>query len=311
MSEYKTYINELNALTDQIALKNPPAVIGICGEPLYLIDRTLSHITQTFVKSLGVEVISLESEFCDEARFQEIFTQKSMFGEEVLYVLKNIDKKSPFLRFLHKNAPLLKGHLFLFSLKEKTFPTEVVSSNSVKILNCFPPQREDLVLFVRSVSAKFGISLSPDLARMMANLFGERLWIIENILRVARDAGYKHLTISDILAFSDSISDERVFELFRYLRSGNLSKSQLFIKNLLNNGESALAILGIVAKFLRDRTQTGQNDNSQTPSPSNAITAVADADCTLKSSNFDDFLVLSNVFSAFDNVIESSQRSFG
>lgn len=297
-SEYKEYVAQLNGAYKRLVDGSVPKLLVVHGANPYLVEKTFVFLRDVLVQKLAFEWTPIDSEVSSIENFEEHFLQKGLFDVQTAYALRNLDKKSVWFKRIASEYSKFQKIVLLITIADDRLPNELVKlegKDGFLSLRCAEPARHELPKFLISMADRYKIKLDPQATDLLVQAYSKRLFEVENIFKIAAASqdGVQVLDSLRILEIVGAVADDRVFEFFKYLRAKQLSKANGFIKNLLDIGESPLAILGMFTKFLRDEIQ-----NPRRSFPNSAIYSAFEeslsADIALKSTRQLDFNLLSS-----------------
>ncbi len=259
-TNYKNYISKLNQLLlNNDELKNSRVVI-FYGLSNYLIQKSSSALIERWVKVLNCspeEIISLEAQDLNNHMIHEIWDQSSCFSSESIYSIKRGEKRKDWKliqSFLHL-SPVNRVCITLEQSKIPNQLQQLSENNFAFTILCEEPAPWELPHFVLALSKKYQLKVSSDTVAKILDCVGHDLCKIENEIIKLSTIFYQHkkeLTWDELAPFLGYIRDEHAFVLDQYLRDGHWSHAYLLMMDLMEKGESPQAILGVLARHLRN-----------------------------------------------------------
>ncbi len=297
---YQDYIQNLRQIQAVRNLEDFAKLIVVHGESDFLRMRTLGVIVEHGKKLMSsngdeeAQAISVEAPGIDQARFHGLWSQASLFEPSCMYVLKRVSKGVK-LATLLKDIPSSRSILSWIVIDyEGDIPTDTrkqLLRLEARLIDCEEPKdRKDFVQIALSMAKRQGVVLDVSAASIILDSVGLDLSKLSNEVQkiglVFSDAG-RVIVASDVVPLLGMIREDHVFELFGLLRSKQLAKADLFVEQLLDRGEKAIAIIGILARHARDLVSRSDLRGAK------LLKFCAEADIMLKSSKVPDRVVLS------------------
>jgi len=134
--------------------------------------------------------------------------------------------------------------------RKKFFST--ISKAGGLVEHSHPPERE-MPKWVRWVAKKKGVEVSPDAARYLVEIIGNDLTSISSELeKLSLYVGdKKRVDLEDVEAVTVDSKTRTVFQLTDAIATKNLKDSLLYLKKLLEGGESPIMIISMIVRQLR------------------------------------------------------------
>src|SRR5690606_12083613 len=131
---------------------------------------------------------------------------------------------------------------------------ESKSNPHIGIVNCPDPAPYEIADFIKFQARILGLSLDPSAIKLTVDYLGRDLSLVANELRrVALVVGDTPGTLNakQIAPHLGLLKEEMVYRLRNYVLERRFSIAQALLTDLLDRGESALALLGFLAKHIR------------------------------------------------------------
>ena len=263
-----------------------PRVVLAWGESDYLLGRTADFIREQWHGLTGVGATSVEAGDLNAERFREAALQTSLFDSDSLYVVRRAEKRADLPKLLSlipafankEKVPhqSLGGHFLLLYNKAKVpvdLRREVSRINGVEI-PCVEPGPGEINRFLSALARKYHIDLNADAIALMLECFGRDLVRLDNEIRILSllfPNRAEPLTVADIAPHVGLIREDEIFALDNLLVGRQWSRAQLFLTELLNRGESPIAVLGILARHCRNALHIGEAGNVRGGSDAGAL----------------------------------------
>lgn len=167
------------------------------------------------------------------------------------------DEAEPLLELVTKPIPTTVLVLTGAKLDQRTKLGQRLSGAGA-LFTFEPPRQQDLPMWIGRRAQGRGFDVEPEAARLLADLVGVDLGGIDRALEKASlHAGSEaSVTVEDIEATVAPTRLASIFELTDAVGSRKLAEASLVLRNTLAGGESALMVLGMVARQLRQLVTT-------------------------------------------------------
>lgn len=296
---YSDYIAALKNITSATSCDGIPRLTVIHGSSEFLRMRAMAAIKSTWSKLDPNDLQNLEGSTIDHPGFRSLWSQISLFEPESVYVMRRCDKLTKLGAWLKeiKTASAIKNHLIL-EFGEK-IPAEImrqVTRLSAVMLPCEEPTTPlECGKIVATLAKREGLILQDDAVKLLLDSAGLDLGKLDNEIRklsLIYHGRKEPVTALEVAPIAGHLREDHVFELFGLLRNRQRARAQLLVDQLLDRGEKAIALVGILARFARE---------AATRHPQRGLLGLrlcADADIRLKSSRIPEALVLGRIIDA-------------
>jgi DNA polymerase III delta subunit len=294
---YQDYVDALKLLTKAAEPSAFPRLVVLSGNSGFLRQKAFQAMASAWTKSGFGDAQTIESGDLDQATFQSLWSQQSLFEPESLYILKrasNVRGVSGWLAAI-KSTDRIKSHMILdLGDKMSADVQKQMARLGATLLHCVEPTSPAEYLRISIALAKrAGVMLEDDAAKLLLDSVGCDLARLENeIAKISLVFAGASQSISraDIAGAVGCLREDDVFELFTFLRQNRPSAAALMTEAFLSRGESPIAINGIFARYARDQLERGSMGRGLL-----GLRACAAADRMLKSSGMDESLVLASI----------------
>jgi DNA polymerase III delta subunit len=254
---YQEFIQSLKQAVPATSDSFPTLMVAF-GESDFLLQKALYSIRQQWQTRYDSEAIPLEEEKLTPELLKQICFSNGFLEETSLYVIRKIKKQKDLAQLLAMFPSVPKqGSTLLFAIEQDkilvSLDKELRRWQGVTI-PCKTPNPYEIPLLVKHLAIKNSLKLSPPAAALLCEVGGEDLHKIENeILKLSLIfAGHQEpLSLSDITPHLGVLKEEHAFKLSRYLLEQKNSEACLLIEDLIDRGESPLALLGLLSKHYR------------------------------------------------------------
>ncbi len=296
---YNDYIAALKNITSATSCDGIPKLMVIHGSSEFLRMRAMTAIKSTWGKLDPNDLQNMEGSTIDHPGFRSLWSQTSLFEPESVYLLRRCDKLTKLGAWLKdiKISAAIKNHIIL-EFGEK-IPAEITRQTArlhAVMLPCEEPTTPlECGKIVSTLAKREGITLQDDAIKLLLDSAGLDLGKLDNEIRklalIFHDRK-EPITAAEVAPVAGHLREDHVFELFGLLRNRQRARAQLLIDQLLDRGEKAIALVGILSRFARE-TAARQPQRGLL-----GLRLCADADIRLKSSPMPDALVLGRIVDA-------------
>ena len=256
LHEHQQGLSEINRLWSKAQTSQ---VIWVWGPNEYLLHRALLSLKKSWTKALKTTPQTLEQkDIQSPQQFTALWEERNMFEPDPLYLMPRVEKKKDFAKYLKlvPGAASLQSPL-CFSYKGNALPQAInkeCSRIKAHLIPCFDPSPRDFPNLVKSIMKELGVPLDQSGLALLMDTLGDDLFKVENELRklalVFLDRK-EPLGAKDISPYLGLLREDHAFALSQYLLDNKPHKAQALVLDLLQRGESSIAILGILARHLR------------------------------------------------------------
>ena len=289
----------------------------IFGENFFLREKAEKNITQQYHI-----VTRIDPQNLTEHEFSSICSQRELFQTSVpLYILPSADE----LRGLWKILQTMKKNIcndLLFIYKKKSLSQglqKIIREMQTQVIPCPDPRPHAYPALVAEMCKQHGLHLDAAgrqsllTASGSSSAGGYRLKELDNeIKKLFLIFGERKITAADIAPHLGLLREDSTFHILDLLLKRQYTQVQLVVENLLRSGESPLALLGVIAYFLRNILQSKEGKLSpylqtkyeqyvredKDKSYSALLAVCQQADVSLKTSGIKPDLIIFDVISA-------------
>ena len=309
-----------------------PVLTVAWGESDYLLGRTSEFFRDQWCAQSGGVATSVEASELNLDRFREMALQVSLFDPESLYVIRRAEKRNDLAKLLAcipakgrsagKFLVLYNKGKVLIDVKREI---ERVGGTEIP---CIEPGSGEIARFVGALARKNHIDLSSEAITLLLECFGNDLARLDNEIRklsLVFPNRAELLNASDVAPHVGLIREDEIFAVDNLLLTRQWSRAQLFVGELLNRGETPIALVGLLARHCRNALQISEALNARGATDTGALAsrlrlpfsvvrsytsyvssvksrnlkqaliACADADIKLKSTRISDAIVLNQI----------------
>lgn len=193
-------------------------------------------------------IIRVDSESLGGTPFQRDF-----FADERAFVIVASEKNKNFIKNLQAQIGANKSDYFLVVFQGKITHKEWPD---VEIINGEELDFSAKMQLMKDLLKEHNLNYGPGLERFILERFDGDFFLIDNALWILeqnfRDEKIIEKHVSELLP---DFLGSHVFKIFSLLKKNDWPGAEIFVVQLLERGESELAILGMLTKFLKDSVE--------------------------------------------------------
>lgn len=285
----------------------------IYGEDDYLRRQAELKVSANFSS-----VINLDPQHLTPDELITRCCQRDLFQHDTqLYVLRNKDEQRSLWKAL--NAARIKLHnALLFVCRKKTLSTtlqKMLDELKVQTIHCPTPRPHEYGKHLQRICEQHSLQLDSSGRRLLLENCGLQLEALANeVQKLALIFSTRNLSAADIAPHLGLLREDSSFAIIDLLLHKKYNRAQLVVEKLLQRGESALAVLGVLAYFLRNVVQASEGQlklaprqitryqnftrNHQLSAALTVLSLCQQADMDLKSTRIRPELVLASLLDA-------------
>jgi len=329
---FADFSRALNGVLKAIAAGEMTRPIFAFGPSDYLLRKTANALRDAWNAHDAAPCESIEARDLTEASLATIWQQPALFGQKTLYLIKRCEDASQLAVHMKRLPAETVPESLVCFLMGSAAPVAKIRDEMKRIHASFVPAFEptlyDLPKFLQGLAKKMGFDLQIDAAQLLTETTGHNLDQLENELAklsliFASGESKKAVTAKDAAPLLGILREDHAFELVNLICEKRYAHAELFLHELMRRGESALAVLAIISRHVRNSIRIFEamrrGDNPQRIAASvrlplpvvkrytqyvttigelrlkEALRFCGDADKELKSSGIPDELVLSRI----------------
>ena len=257
---WKEFANALGLIAKSQDAVSLPRLIVAWGPSDFLLTRVYEVIRDKWkcADQSGGEWATLEAADLNRDLFASLWEQKSLFETASCTVLLRAEKKADLAKMFAAipKAESVSSHVVILFGKDR-LPAEL-SKQMERLrahrIECVEPAPFEMPRFVVSLGRKHGLHLSADASQVLIEQTGFDLARLDNELRrlalfFADAPGEKG--VKDIAPLLHSLREDDMFKLDACLLEHDWPGAHKLLEQLLVRGESALGIVGMLARHCR------------------------------------------------------------
>jgi DNA polymerase III delta subunit len=254
---YNDFLNSLNKIRQVSALEEFPHLVICFGASDYLLLKTSFALKSSWNK-LAENSSSIDAQDLDAETLGELVRETPIFSPKFLYVVRGVEKRSDFWRYLSefKDKKDFRNCLTLLVNNPKILEKLRAEAKRLgaTLIECVEPKPYEIPQYVGGVAKKYGLNLTNDAKNLVVECLGKELSVLDNeIKRLALifPASQTILNSRDIAPYLNFLKEDLGSKLRNLILQHSYSHAQALIFSLLRRGESGLALLGMLAKHCR------------------------------------------------------------
>ncbi len=211
--------------------------------------------------------------------------QKDFFADERAFVIHATEKNKNFIKNLKSQIDRNSSDFFLIIFQGKINPKDWMEE---KINDFEPPDFSARGKLIKELAAEKNLIISQELERFILERFEADFFLIDNAFwTLSQNFSDQKIAVTEqnILDLLPGFLGSHVFKIFTYLQKGDFLGAEIFVTQLLERGESELAILGMLTKFAKDTISAGRTA-AQTKKYRQALNLCGELDLTFKSQSY-------------------------
>lgn len=226
-------------------------IIVIYGEDDYLRRQAEQEVSANFSEVTSLDVQQL--------RHDELIArccQRDLFQPDVqLYVLRSKDEQRSLWKELLE-VRVKFCNVLLFNCRKKSLSAalqKTFKALKAKLIACPSPRPYEYAKHLQRICIQHKLQLDRGGQQLLLEHGGLQLGALANeVQKLALIFGADKITATDIAPHLGLLREDSSFVIIDLLLSNQHSRAQLAVKKLLQRGENALAILGVLVYFLRN-----------------------------------------------------------
>jgi len=255
--KYQSYVKQLNQICQDVGKGQLGNVMLIHGDCDYLVTKSTAAISQLWRKRHETEIVSIDAEALDKDSFAEFLSQAGLFDSASFFIIKRAEKRADLAKLLQNAVTTNSQNHVVINFHRSSLPanlTKALKPLQATLLACHQPHSSQLAKFIAAVGKNCGLHLNADALQLLQDNMGEDLTKLDNELRKLSLIFAERsdpLSAKDIAIHLGMLKEDDAFALEDILLAGKYSHAQLLLSNLIERGESPLAVQGILTRHCR------------------------------------------------------------
>ncbi len=257
---YQEFKQSLRGCVDLLKKAEAPNLIVCSGSCEFFIEKAQATIIRTLTatsKQLADNIQSFEASEMTDETFKEAVFNSDLFSNKALVVIKRAELRNGFSQLLTSTLKNPVDNFLIISLgKSRSSAALKKALSKVKHfeIKCDEPARSESRIIINDLCKKARLNLSNDALNFIEQIVGGDLFKIENELEKLKLVFHEEtrsLSKSDIAPLIPPLKDDLAFELGNYLITENFPRAMSFSSELIERGESPIALIGLLASHCR------------------------------------------------------------
>lgn len=223
-------------------------LIVIHGENSYLRNKNEEGYRKEYR-----DVVQLDPSKHVKAKDSVRYSQRGLLSTITLYIIRSSDEHLPLWRSLAKTN---SSNAFLLNCRRRSLTAgfkKILTEMEAETVACPDPKPYAYLGMIGKIAQEHELDIGTDGRQALLDACGYDLDNIANEIRKLRWIfGRKALSREEIAPYLGLLRKEQSFSIVDLLLAEKYSKAQLLVENLIRQGENSLAILGMIAYFLRN-----------------------------------------------------------
>lgn len=231
-------------------------VYGSCE---YLTKLALGRFKATCDQAGVATACSLEAATVDEEQWASLMDQPAFFEPASLYVLKRCEQAKQLLKLVQQMKSAgnsLNRACFLFGGDAPPVALKnALAKAGIPMVACLEPWPNEIPPLVQDMAKELALPLTGDAVDLLVAASGTDLTTLANELRklaLILDGEAGPFSAKLVAPHLGMLREDDAFELANLLLARQWSKAHALAGALLERGESALALIGIIANHCRN-----------------------------------------------------------
>lgn len=333
---YSDFFNDLKSVSAEWKTTNKPGIFFAWGTCEFFLDKAIATFKSNKTALLGTPYSRQNGSDLDFDGFSNLWQQAGMFAESEIYIIDHIEKNKNLSAMLEEipSSNHIGNHILL-TYNGSKLPAKIqkdLQKINAKLIHCFEPNKPELFKLTSDLCKKNKLNLGAESIHFLIENLGNELFQLENEIKkislIFADEPEEHLTVNMISEHLGFLKEDHAFQLTDFLLHSKNSSAQCLIDDLMDRGESPIAVLGILTKHLRNTLIIGYGSKKglredvlakKTKLPNfvvrsynsyvrkvnlqkiaTALTLCQEADLTFKSRKFNEKIVLGEIILAIE-----------
>lgn len=254
---YASFKTELNKLRSNIKSGQLPRIIVVWGPSEYLLNKTCKIAKNSWLRQTNSPAVVHESSNLIKDGLDVVFEQAGLFTASSLHIvrraekIKSLENKLSNLQFSSNNI--------IFWIEASRRPNKLfkaLSSYRPQEITCSSPKPRELHLFLKDLCQERKLNIEQKAYQLILQAVGEDLYELENTIeKLSLEFAFseKHeISVDQIASSIGVLREDHAFKLVDHILNRRLSNAYILIDDLICRGIEPLAILGILARHLRN-----------------------------------------------------------
>ena len=246
-----------------------PGFVLLGGPCEYFIYKGLNAIKTVWRSKTSSSCSFWEAEDLKKNVFYELCEQRNLFEKASLHLIRKIKKQADLANWLSGLAAAPQNLIVLSVESDKLNPKllEALKNLGAISIPCQEPAKSETEAIAKQLLTKRKLSLQTDALNALLQSVGGDLYTlgneIERLSLIFTDQ--TPVSLPQLQPLLNALSEEQSFALVQLLLERKTEKAQLFISELLQQGESPIGLVGILAWHCRNTLKLFESARSKSP----------------------------------------------
>lgn len=233
-----------------------PGLIIVWGPCEYFVFKALNAIKTVWKNKTSSSSFAWEADELKKNAFFELCEQRNLFEKASLHVIRRVKKQAEFGGWLSSMNSAPQNVIVVSIESDKLTPKflETAEKFQALLIPCQKPYKSELSSVANQLLKKRKLNLAPDALRALLNSVGEDLYALENEIErlslIFTDE--KLVSLAQLSPLLSTLSEDQSFKLITLLLEQKHTQAQLFVNELLRQGESPIGIASLIAWHCRN-----------------------------------------------------------
>jgi len=280
--EFTDSLGSISKLTDPTAMPRLVVAFGPSDWLLIKVAQVVQNLWRRSSASGSISessqdetaLIAVEAAELDRDDFSALWEQSGLFDPASCALISRAERCADLGKFLGAipSPAAMRSHLVILLGKDR-LPAELgrqCERLGAHVIHCVEPPTPELPRFVAGLARRYGLNATSEALQMIVDAIGNDPAMLDNeVRRLALYWGDSSsaLCARTIAPLLTVVRDEDRFRLDDLLLARDYANAHLLLERLLDRGESALALIGMLARHVRLalRIQEEITDSARTP----------------------------------------------
>ena len=259
-SNIKAYLEALQSIQNLWKQGKHSTLVLFWGSDEFLLFEAFRQLKQTWknLHQTGAQILE-GKDIANHQQFASLWEERNIFEPSPCYMIPHILKIKDFSKLLGliPSSTSLQSPICI-GLKTNRLSTGIEKECirlKARIVPCMQARIDELPYLLNFMSKCLNLSFDTSAINLLIETVGDNLFKLQNELNklslILYDSEKAVISARDISPYLGLLREEHVFEISQYLLTFQNQKAHFLIQDLLQRGESALALLGILSRHLR------------------------------------------------------------
>ena len=246
--------------------KEFPAISVLMEQDAFLGFFFLDQVRQALKDRLTLKEVNW-TEYADQPEM--LFGQGDLFSHGQFVIVDGLDHAARFSKAIKVIHRYNQGHDKVL-IRKKNIPSgqgfwKEVTQYQLTPIPCVPPYDNEVPVAISLMSKLIGVPLDNSAATSLQNVLGGDLRLLHNEIRklaLIFPDPKKRLSAQDLAPHLEFLRQDHAFKINDLLLAKGNAQASILAGDLVKRGESPIAIVGILARHIRNALQVKQYRSS-------------------------------------------------